>query len=253
MNQELEDFFKPIKQNPDDDKRDYRITRYFLSTVDALSRLSHDTLYIIDYHKREFLYVSGNPLFLCGEKPGDVEKMGYGFYQKYVMPQDLPMLLEINTAGFDFYYEIDSRDRLNYFISYDFHLMHPNGRQILINHKLTPLALDTEKNIWLALCVVKPSAAKSSGNIFITGGGKRGVYEYDLKKKEWSKVRSLKLSAKAKEVLLLSTQGYNTDDIARELSVTAATIKFHRKNIFRMLGVKNISEAITCAQNYHLL
>lgn len=192
----------------------------------------HDALYIIDYHKRGFLYVSGNPLFLCGEKPGDVEKMGYEFYQKYVMPKDLPMLLEINTADFNFYYEIDGYDRLNYFISYDFHLIHPNGRQILINHKLTPLVLDREKNIWLALCVVKPSTAKNSGNIFITGGGKRGVYHYDLKKQEWEKVPGLRLSLKEKEILLLSTQGYSTDEIARELSVTSATIKFHRKNIF---------------------
>lgn len=249
---EVAEFFKPLKLSSPPTARDYMEAKLYLDVVDAFARSAHQCVYVIDYYKRGFLYVSDNPLFLCGQTVQEVQKAGYNFYMQHVPPDELSMLLEINEAGFRFYNKISVHDRLNYIISYDFHLIQPNKRQTLINHKLTPLVLDSAHNIWLALCVVTHSSGHKAGNIQITkkGGGKR--FGYDLEKKEWIVQKKIKLTAQEKDILALSIQGYTMDEIAQALHIAGTTVKYHKKKIFRKLQVKNITEAISCASTYNI-
>jgi hypothetical protein len=52
------------------------------------------------HYRRGFLYVSDNPLFLCGHTADEVLRMGYAFYLSHVPEEELPMLTELNRAGF---------------------------------------------------------------------------------------------------------------------------------------------------------
>ncbi|MBS1592590.1 MAG: helix-turn-helix transcriptional regulator [Bacteroidetes bacterium] len=252
MRVEIADFFKPMKLKSRLPVWDYESVKLYLQVVEAFAQTTHQCVYIIDYYKQGFMYVSDNPLFLCGETARDVRKLGYEFYAKHVPPDELTMLLEINEAGFNFYYNIPVFDRLNYTISYDFHLMQPNKRLTLINHKLTPLVLDEDNNIWLALCVVTHSSNNTAGNIIIAKKGENKRFEYDRTLKEWITQKRIKFSPKEKEVLALSAQGYTMDEIANKLELTGDTIKFHKKNIFKKLHVKNMVEALSCATNHNL-
>lgn len=45
----------------------------------------------------------------------------------------------------------------------------------------------------------------------------------------------------------------NIKDIAKILSVSVVTVKTHRKNIFKKLGVKNITEAVQYVENYNII
>lgn len=247
MDLEIDDFFKPIKMDATHGDKDHKKVEYCLQSIDAFARTTHQSLYVIDYHKRQFIYVSKNPLFLCGEKPEDVLKLGYQFYQKYVPLADLEMLLRINEAGFGFYYDLSFFERHRYSISYDFHLINPSGKWNLVNHKLTPLILDKNHNIWLALCVVTHSTATNSGNVVITKDRGNKIYVYDFKNDKWKEQDKIKLSFREKEILALTIQGFNMNQIAQKLEITEATIKFHKKNIFRKLQVKNIAEALSSA------
>ncbi len=253
METNLDNFFKPLKISESPDKMDYRIAEYYLQVVEAFSRTTHQFVYIIDYYKKGFLYVSDNPLFLCGESVSEVLKMGYQFYQKHVSPKELDLLLEINEAGFDFYYNIDISDRLNYYISYDFNFIQPNKRPKIIHHKLTPLALDKDKNIWLALCLVTHSTAKESGNVIITGMGNRKSFQYNLSTKKWEVLSKIILTIKEKEILVLLSKGFSATEIADKLKVGETTIKFHKKNILNKMHVRNIAEAISYAVNNNIL
>ena len=48
----------------------------------------YQSFYIIDYSRKEFVYVHENPLFLCGHSAPEVQCMGYDFYARYVHPED---------------------------------------------------------------------------------------------------------------------------------------------------------------------
>jgi DNA-binding NarL/FixJ family response regulator len=130
--------------------------------------------------------------------------------------------------------------------------MQPAKRRTLINHKLTPLALDDEHNIWLALCVVTHSAAARAGNITITKKGSNKLFEYNRTAKKWTTQKKIKLTNQEKEILTLTVQGFTMCEIAQKLKIVEVTVKFHKKNIFNKLQVKNIAAAISCATNYNL-
>ena len=125
---------------------------------------TYQSIYIIDYYRKNFLYVSDNPLFLCGHTADEVRQMGYGFYLSHVPENEVPMLTELNRSGFRAFYDEPVENRRQCMMSYDFHIT--NGdRLLLVNHKITPLAMTDEGRVWLALCTVSLSPHKEAGHI----------------------------------------------------------------------------------------
>ena len=224
---------------------DIKQTANYIETIEALTRITNSSVYVIDYEKKGFDYVSDNPLFLCGNSAEEVKQMGYNFYFKNVPEKDLDLLLLINTAGFDFYEKIPKQERKNYTISYDFLLQTIEDRQILINQKLTPLFLTQEGKIWKAICIVSLSSQKNSGNIIISNNSGNETFYYDLEKNCWKKLQKIFISEREKEILRFSIRGYSINEIAEKIFISPDTVKFHRKKLFEKLDVSNISEAIS--------
>ena len=121
---------------------DYQRAMPYVETAQAFAQTTYQSIYIIDYHRKNFLYVSDNPLFLCGHTSEEVRKMGYDFYLSYVPKEEVPMLTELNRSGFRAFYDEPVENRRQCMMSYDFHIAHGN-RLLLINHKITPLAMTT--------------------------------------------------------------------------------------------------------------
>lgn len=232
---------------------DIEHTKNYLAAIEAFSRVTYASIYVIDYLKKGFEFVSDNPLFLCGNTSDEVLKMGYAFYFKHVPKDDLDFLLRINNIGFDYYEKIPLGDRLLYTLSYDFHLVSLEGKKILINQQLTPMFLTSEGKVWKALCIISLSTGKGVGNIKVFKKGDNKVIEYDLDAKLWKTADRVILSKRETEILQYSSKGYTINDIAEVIFVSVDTVKFHRKKLFEKLQVSNITEAITCATNNKLI
>lgn len=235
----------------DDDYK--RLTSDYLAPIRAFARATYAGIYVIDYLNRGFEFVSENPLFLCGNTPDEVLRMGYSFYFKHVPKSDLNLLLTINDLGFDFFERIPIKERILYTISYDFHLISIEEKPILINQKLTPIFLDNEGKMWKALCLVSLSSEKNPGNIRIYKKGDNKVHEYDTNGRFWKCSEKIILSKREKEILHFSSRGYTINEIAEVIFISADTVKFHRRKLFEKLQVANISEAITYAENNKLI
>ncbi|MEM1338181.1 MAG: LuxR C-terminal-related transcriptional regulator [Bacteroidota bacterium] len=219
-------------------------TSNYLEVIEAFARTTYRSIYVIDYHKKGFEYVSENPLFLCGLSAKEVQEMGYDFYFKYVPKEDLQLLLKINTIGFDFYEGLPLEERKKHTISYDFHLKNEEGKVVLINQKLTPLFLTEKGKIWKAICIVSLSSQQSSGNITIYKNGEES-YEYNSRDDCWRTHQKIELSEREKEIVQYSIRGYSINEIAHNIFVSPDTVKFHRRKLFEKLDVANISEAIS--------
>ena len=250
---DLNDFFSI--RNTINDISDYEKeqTANYLEPIKAFARTTYKSIYVIDYQTQGFEYVSDNPLFLCGHTAEEVQQMGYAFYFKYVIKPDLDLLVQINTAGFEFYSKIPIEQRKNHTISYDYHLENQEGKTILINQKLTPLFLTEDGKIWKAICIISLSAEHSSGNIKIYKKGDNKVFKYDLEGGFWEAEEKIKLTSREKEILQYSTRGYTINEIAETIFVSPDTVKFHRRKLFEKLEVVNISEAIAHATNNRLI
>ena len=250
---DVNDFFSFKNTVNNISENDQKQTENYLEPIKAFSRTTYKSLYVIDYEKKGFEYVSDNPLFLCGHTAAEVQQMGYAFYFKYVTPPDLDLLLKINNIGFDFYEKIPLGERKFHTISYDFHLKNKDEKTILINQKLTPLFLTKDGKIWKAICIISLSTEAKSGNIKIYKKGDNKIFNYDLEGDFWKKVEIVQLTAREKEILQYSTRGYTINEIAESIFVSPDTVKFHRKKLFLKLEVSNIAEAISNATNNRLI
>lgn len=234
-------------------KKELKQTYNYLATIEAFSRVTYSSVYIIDYQKQGFDFVSHNPLFLCGHSPEEVQEMGYAFYFKHVPKEDLELLLKINTAGFEIFHKIPLEERLLHTLSYDFHLKNDEGKTILVNQKITPIYLTSEGKIWKAMCLVTISEKKKSGNITLYKKGENMKLVYNVESDSWKEEERIKLSEREKEILIYSARGFSIAQIAETIFVSADTVKFHRKKMFEKLEVSNISEAIFFATNNRLI
>lgn len=225
----------------------------YLAPIKAFARTSYKSIYVIDYEKQGFEYVAANPLFLCGHTPKEVKEMGYAFYFKYVIENDLDLLLKINTVGFDFYEQLPQKERLLHTISYDFHLKNQENKTILINQKLTPIFLTEEGKMWKALCIISLSTEQEAGNIKIYKQGDNQIHHYDLQDDCWKTSNKIDLTSREIEILQYSARGFKINEIAETIFVSPDTVKFHRRKLFEKLEVSNISEALSFVTNNKLI
>ena len=161
---QIEDFFNEKNRVESITEADYLRIKPYIETAKAFAQTTYQSIYIIDYFKKRFLYVSDNPIFLCGHSAKEVMEMGYGFYLNHVPEAELPMLTELNQAGFSAFNATPREEKKHCLMSYDFHIL-SGGKKLLINHKITPLVLNDLGQVWLALCTVSLSSRKEAGHI----------------------------------------------------------------------------------------
>ena len=75
---------------------EYARVEPYVEMLECMSRLTYQSIYVIDYWKKNFLYVSDNPLFLCGRTREEVLAKGYDFYFEVCEQSELAALVEIN-------------------------------------------------------------------------------------------------------------------------------------------------------------
>lgn len=247
-------FFEPVKFYGVKSEKDYDAIKSCLVTLDAVARILPYSMYIIDYYKQNFLYISPNRLFLNNTSIEEIKNLGYLYYNRLLPLEDRKFLEFINKEGFDFYYKLPEEGRANYSISYDFFIFSgPNKRKVLVNQKLTPILLNNKNQIWLALCTLSISPHKKQRGVIIRKAGADSHYTYDFCNKKWQHVNIPKLKDIDIDILKLSEQGLSNQEIADILFYDINSIKFHKKQIFNLLNVKNIKEAIDYAYNNKLI
>lgn len=234
-------------------EEDHLQQQHYLEVVRSFSRLTYESIYVIDYEKMAFEYVSENPLFLCGYSVEEVLNMGYEFYFKNVPEKDLELLHLINEAGFDFFKKIPGNTKKLYSITYDFHLINKDGKPILINHKLTPLFLTSDEKMWKAMCMVSISHHKNAGNVYIHKQGTDESWQLNIDHNVWSKSEKPKLTKREVEILRLHAQGLTINQIAEKIFVSPDTVKYYRRQIFGRLGLSSIAEALSYAVNNKII
>lgn len=245
MERNISDFFEPIKTIQYIGSDNYAKVEGYLNALKAVSKVCDLSYYIIDYYRKDFLYVSPNPLFLSGYLREEVLKMGYDFYDVCVPLEDLELLIEINEAGFKFFYDLPVERRKQATISYDFRLRNKVlGSLVMINHKLAPLLLTEDGNIWMAICLVTLSSRKTTGDVHIILKDDQTRYNFNRKEKLFEITEIEKLTKREYEILKLIALGNCMEEISGKLEVSTSTIKNHKTRIFKKLNVRTASEAV---------
>ena len=245
MNKTQANFFDPIEQTKYIRHDNYIKIEHYINALKSISKLIDLSFYVVDYYKKGFYYVSSNDLFLSGYSQKEVLALGFDFYAKSVPQEDLNLLFELNHAAFRFFYDLETYRRDKATISYDFRLKHKhNQRIVMINHKLTPLLLTDDGNIWMSICLVTLSSSEKSGDVHIIM--QDDLSRYDLNKRclKFIKTQPKKLTPKETEIIKLLALGYRTEKVAAILKVSESTVKNHKTQILKKLHAKTSAEAV---------
>ncbi|SHJ99064.1 regulatory protein, luxR family [Tangfeifania diversioriginum] len=247
-------FFDPIQQTRYIGSENYRKVEHYLEALQALTKLYDLSFYIVDYYKKSFHYVSPNPLFLSGYSQEEVMNLGYDFYPLCVPSDDLELLLLLNKTGFNFFYNLPVSRREKATISYDFRLKHKGNQSvIMINHKLSPLILTDDGNIWMAICLVTLSTRKEPGDVHIIMQDDKTRYNLNIEEKVFEQVKIKKLTNREKEILRYIAIGISTNAIAKKLGISDSTVKNHKTKILKKLNASTSAEAVFFASKQNLI
>jgi DNA-binding CsgD family transcriptional regulator len=215
-----------------------------IGLVDIFARLMNQSIYWADFSRSEFLYVSSHPLFLCGHSAEEVQKMGFSYYEKIIAPEDIPIIMNINENGFKFFNtKLPVEWRKNCYLSCDFRIRKEDGSLVLVKQKLIPLQLSSDHKLISTLCLVSPSHAAGPGNAVIQNLSEPLQYKFNSETRRFYLRNPDLLTPREKEVLFLSGKGDSNSMISVKLNISVSTVKQHKHNIFRKLGVSNTSEA----------
>lgn len=80
----VNDYFIPENEVILTDELDYSRVDEYIRSAEAFARSTYQNVYIIDYFRHKFLYVSPNSLLLCGLTPEQMMEMSYRFYLEMV-------------------------------------------------------------------------------------------------------------------------------------------------------------------------
>lgn len=216
----------------------------YIDAVNAFAKTTYKSIYIINYQKKSFEYVSTNPLFLCGHHAEDVKKMGFIFYSNQVPCEDLELLYKVKHLALTFFYNTPIEERKKLTMAYDYHLHSAKNSTILIHQEITPLSLTAKGKLKKVLCIVSISTAKKAGNITLQKEDNLQLWSYNLTTEKWEIKVKTHLTQRELEILQFSARGYTINAIALFLFIAPNTIKFHRKKLFEKLGVSSMAEAI---------
>lgn len=250
----VEDFFILDNAVEGITPEDYHNISDIVDSVAAFSRMTYKSVYIIDYNKKNFLYVSDNPLFLCGLSANEVKEIGYKFYIDNVPQEDVERLLKINEAGFRFSRDIPADEKRHYTLSYNFRIINTISKRVqTINHLLTPLKMLPDGTIWLAMCVASLPTRAGNDAVVMFNNRTNERWDLDLEHNMWRKVPHLSLTEQETQVIKLSAMGYTTHEIADVMCRSFDTVKGYRKSILEKFNTENIVEAINYAMTYRLI
>jgi DNA-binding CsgD family transcriptional regulator len=96
--------------------------------------------------------------------------------------------------------------------------------------------------------MVNVSPHQHQGNVTIRLTGEKVQYSYSFRLKKFLCMESVVISPREKNVLRLMKGGYTEEEIAAHMHITVNTVKYHKKNIYKKTGARNMKQAIALAR-----
>lgn len=201
--------------------------------------------WILDYKNERIVYATKNSNILINN---NIRILDFSYFENILPQKELQTLIKISQAGFNFFYSLPINRRLNGYITYDLRIKRP-CRFLLMNIKFSPIILTGKGIIRLALCIMSNSVNCKSGNVYIKMNDTLKVYELIEKSDKFVEIKKQKISSKSFSVLQLASKGMKEAEIAETLNISLSTVKYHKKQIFDKLNVKNTVEAVQWINN----
>ena len=222
---------------------DYSKLEGHRQSLNALTNLGYQNIFVIDFYKNNYWYLEILPFFLYGHTKEEVIAMGIGFRSKVVMEEERERQSKIYFSLLDFIMQLPLERRKNvlFYTSHKCH--HKSGHIFSIGLQVTPFLLDSNGNVWMALGRVSLASKTHNSEAFIEMLDTKERFDYNIIRQTFIASTTTHLSEREQMILALSAQGYTEQEISDSLYISKNTVKFHKQNVFDKFKVDNLSEA----------
>lgn len=224
-----------------------------IHTLKTSSLHTYKTYLVFDFYKRNFSYVSNNPLFLFQNSADVVMNEGIAFYEKRIEDTEKAFLYRMYRSAVCFLQRVLPEERANYTLSYNVNVLDTQNRTLLLNNKVSSLATTPTGKLWLVFCTVSLALSQKSRIAIIQNSTTEQAWEYNDGSDTWREFTISELSECERLTIHLSRQGYSVSDIAERLCKSEDAIKKYRKDLFTKLEASNITEAVALAVDMRLV
>ena len=216
------------------------------SLLDCYARMTYASVYAIDVLKNELFHVAKNQMSLGGIVRQEKASQRVNYYERFSHPDDLLVAKAIIKDAASLCSELAEDGNCKCVLSYNMRVRDlRTNRWYSIFHQSTPLILDSHNECRIILCVDQMPVGDVRQNAMLRIGER--VWCYDVLQCKWLQKELPPLNFIQKKVLYLAAQGYSMRQSAELMCLSTDAIKKIRKQIFKLLGVQSISQAINHA------
>jgi DNA-binding NarL/FixJ family response regulator len=225
--------------------------------IDTFANLCIEAIYVIDFKKRCFSYVSNHDLFLYGHSKSEVLRLGYDFYSEIVHKDDLPQLAKMHQEILKCLCIPDNvNDDDIFYFSCTFRVknyMHKGKRPkyLMVYQKLIPKFVNNE--IRYGICLLTSSVVKNTGNLRLYYKNNPYFDKYSFITKKWEKQNIEYLTEQEAKIFILVKQGKILKEIADEINISYKTLQSIIALFYKDFKMHNIEEATIYITNHLML
>lgn len=212
-------------------------------------RFSQQVYIILDHRDMSYLHISDNVTAVLGYPAEELYSQGSNFLADKYHADDLEKLPVLFPMLGKALKGLSEKEILDCCVSYDFRMLLADRQYHWILQQTIPLTLDASRNVVHALVIVTDITAFKSAACC--------CYKVVLRKDHSNNVvllegsmgddRARSITAREKEIIILTARGKVEKEIAAALEISAQTVKVHRKNLLRKTGVNSSAELVNYA------
>ena len=247
INTITDNFFKEglvISSVPDEEQ--------FSSVWTDISGIMSEAFFVLDFQKRNFLYVSPHILFTCGYTTEKIKEEGYEFFETIIHPDDLPLWINIhNTILRNLYNKELPVERIKFFgctLRIKSFLSDEETKPDYLNVylKIKP-KLQQGIPRW-GICLLSTAVLHDPGN-FCVHYDNHDYSTYSFISRKWKFHSFVPLSKREKQILVLGQQGLTNKEIADKLCISDKVVEQTKTSLLMEQNLKSFSKKIQYTNN----
>ena len=217
--------------------------------LEDFASMCNEAIYVIDFRKRCFRFVSRNCFFLCDNSAEEVFLMGYDYFQKVIHNEDFKLFAEMRAAILSRLHGVADLGEINYF---SFTVRIKNRSKYMMGfHKLKPVFVDGQ--VRFGVCLLSSSTLRKRGHLRLHYNNGMDIEEYLPINGKWSKTTMPRLTKREQEIIRLAKLGKKRTEIAEKLHISRHTLRNTKASLFTKLNVTSMMQAISYVVEHQLL
>ncbi len=229
---------------------DYDKIKEKIDFLNLFSNMTNQHVFIIDFYKSDCFYISINQFVNKTNDSHftfDNDYASFSVVNKEKHLESKSTIAELLSA-FD-------KDTLKKSRLYSAHPIKLKSEHIvMISNQYRPILFDDHGKVWMLVgnTTLLP-AANHATKMYIDFMDTNERFVYSPEKKTFKREEIVKLTNRETNILVLSSQGYTSKEIAGIENILMPTVKFHKRNILTKFNVQTIQEAIVHARSHHFI